>query len=689
MPIAEVRFEGRDALDEDLLRSAIATTASTCRSALARPLCWLGIDRFRDVRTLDESETRRDVERLETLYELWGYPDARVELRIDRRGDAANVIFLIEEGEPIRVAELSIAAPDTLDLPGALPLRVGEPYALPLLDASIDRIQHALAGQGYPYSDVLVGGSVDEQRRLARVRLTVEPGLAAHFGPIRIDAAEPISSEVVRERLAFRSGEPYSIDALQQTERRLYALPAIGEALVLPSGLRDTATVIPVDVAVRPRRLHGIDVEGTLSSTDCLELATFWTHRYAFGGPRVLSLGGSVANLGADALSGFPCTAAGSGRFARLDYAAEVRLWQPLPGSPETRVRAHAFAERYSAPDVYVERAYGGEVGISHALRPDLSASAHWSPRRFRLDAAAVYFCANYGVCRQEGIQSVSGPSWLAPIGLAAVYRSDARLEGIQRPKLPAWAREPLPRTRLTLNGALELSGGWSGSDFAYARFIAEAAPARRLGSEWELAARLRLGALTGDDALPPQVRLYAGGPESVRGAGQHQLGPASLVADEDDLAALGCAPEPDGCPAQLSIGPERVVFRPAGGSALAAASIELRRNIAERVQLAAFVDYGTVWSDVPWRDDVAAPPGEALIAPGIGVRLMANIGAIRLDLALDTRGRRTLPLFGSIEGDIVRLGRVAYAPYDHDDPGAFEELWRRLQLHVALGQPF
>lgn len=686
--VSSVEFEGGSSLGRSLLEDAIASRPTDCRSALAAPLCWLGFDRFRRIHLFDEDEAHRDVDRLETLYELWGFPDARVELRTERADQGVVLTYVIDEGLPIRVTELTLDAPPDLDMPEWLPLETGEPYALPLLDASMERIRHFLANQGHPYAAVAVGGSVDDETRSARLHLEVEPGAPAHFGTVTVDAGPPIDADVVRERLTLREGEPYSVESLQRSERLLYDLPAVGEAVIVPRGLSDSAAVVPVQVTVRPRRLRGVDVEGSVSSTDCLELAAFWTHRYFLDGPRLFSVGGSVDGIGAEALDGgFPCSSVGSGRFARVDYAARAELVQPLPGHPRGSATVEAFAERYSAPDVYVERAFGGTLGLSHRPSDDLALAVRYEPRRFELDAVGIYYCANYGVCAPEGVASTSGPGWLAPVGVSGVYRSEAELEGVQNFKLPRWADAPPPGLRLTLTGALEGAGAWSGSDHDYVRFIGQAAPARRFG-DWELAGRGRFGLLEGDGSLPPQVRLYAGGPESVRGTAQNQLGPATLVVDGDALAELGCEPAAGGCPEGLAVDPEVVRIRPTGGSVLAEASVELRRWLGRRVQVAGFVDYGVVWSDAPWRDGDAR--SESLVSPGVGVRLMANIGAIRIDLAYDTRGARELPLHtGTDDGAILDLGMVRYAPYEHGEPGFFGELWRRLQLQFSVGQPY
>lgn len=691
--VVDVRFEGRDALGGDLIQDAIATQQTRCRTVLARPLCWIGIDRALRRHWLDEAETRRDVDRIETLYELWGYPRADVRLEIRRDGDEATVIFHIVEGPPLRVASLSVEAPHDVELPESLLLEPGDPYALPLLDASIDRIRWSLSQQGWPYAEVDVGGAVDADRLEATLVLSVHPGPLARFGEVEVRAEPPIDADVVRERLAFEPGDPYSDLALERTERALYDLPAIGRAVAAPVlESAGDSTSVPVVVGVAPRRLHGLEGEGTVSSTDCLELGAFWTHRYFLGRPRVFTVGGSVSNLFADAVGGsFPCVSTGDGEYARVDYAAHVRLSQPLPGRPRTGAAAELFAERHSTPGVFVQTGFGADLRLSHVLdfANTTSFALEYRPARYELDAADLYFCANYGVCQRSAIADIEQASWLSPVALVGAYRSDAALEGLTDEKLPLWRRLPPPRWRVHGVAALEAADGWTGSDFAYRRALLELEPTRRIGDAWELGGRLRGGLLDADGTAPPQARLYAGGPHSIRAAAQSQFGPAALVADPDLLDAIGCAPVGGGCPTGTRVDPDFVRLRPTGGELLLESSLEVRRWLGARVQAAVFVDFAALWPTQPWRE--GAPDAETLVAPGLGIRLLANIGAIRLDLAYDPRGaeRMVLRSAAGADGELIELGEVEYDRYGYGDPGPLREFLRRLQLQVAIGQPF
>jgi translocation and assembly module TamA len=123
------------------------------------------------------------------------------------------------------------------------------------------------------------------------------------------------------------------------------------------------------------------------------------------------------------------------------------------------------------------------------------------------------------------------------------------------------------------------------------------------------LALRALVGAIAGGDVLdlPPDQRFYAGGSGTIRGYRFQSVGRLF----------------PSG--------------RPRGGTAIDAASVEIRQRIGESWGVAAFVDAGQI-------SDQGIPfTGELRVGAGIGVRYHTGIGPIRADIAVPVvRQRKT-----------------------------------------------
>jgi outer membrane protein assembly factor BamA len=268
-----------------------------------------------------------------------------------------------------------------------------------------------------------------------------------------------------------------------------------------------------------------------------------------------------------------------------------------------------------------------------------------------------------------------------------------------------------------------EYAASATGSEFGYARILAEWITYHEPLRGLVLATRVRPGWATSVNepgrglGLHPQKRFFAGGPNSVRGFGQYQLGPKLLKIDaENQLLEPDDASDFDGCTAQdINAGdcdvsslaekaPDRFELRPVGGAAAFEGNVELRFPvIGEKLRGAAFVDFGQVWSQAK---DMRLP--DVVWTPGAGLRYFSAIGPIRVDVGYNTQGKQLLSVLtnklclrsvdpctpDSVKdgetytrdelrnsGTLTRLDDVAF--------GTNRGFFDRLQLHFSIGQAF
>jgi len=698
--VEAVRFPGATRLDRQILEDAIVTQETECRSGWLWLVCEVTDWDFAERKAyLDPAELERDRARLEELYRAWGFPDARVGVRTETQSDGDVVVeFLIEEGEPIIVRAVDVRGLESVTPPvrlrQPLPLRPGDPYAQPLIEASQVAIVAAFAERGYPFAQVEVAGDVDQAARTASVTFQAVPGPPGVFGKVTIQATPPLREEDVRERLAFREGEPFRLSALEETQRALLEVPAVQTATVTPVQVQLPDTAIPVVITVAPlERVEGLALEGNISSAQCLEAAVYWRDLYFGGKPRVFSIGVGFSNLLAAQLGGdFPCASAGEGGedFDDVNYFVEAELRQPWRDDPWTWLTFRGFVARESAPRAYVRRGFGAEAAVSRRLRPGLVASLGYAPQRFELEGSPFYFCGNFGACTPASIDEFGDPTWLAPLQ-GSIFWTPAGPPGfIQPPNLRQTffeRRLVRPRWRPWARGSLQAAGAATASELSFARALVEAATTRNLGVRFEIAGRTRGGLLATGDDLQPYLRFYSGGGSTVRGVSQNLLGPKYLITTPANAVAFGCVLELGGCPAGLVVDEDDVVARPTGGDLLLEANLEGRVWITERVQLAAFADYGMLarrWLSGPGTPG-SASDSESLITPGVGVRVLTPLGPVRLDAGYNPQGTKVYPLFTEdpVTGNIIFLGNVRYDRFR--DEGFFG----RVKLHLSIGQVF
>jgi translocation and assembly module TamA len=146
---------------------------------------------------------------------------------------------------------------------------------------------------------------------------------------------------------------------------------------------------------------------------------------------------------------------------------------------------------------------------------------------------------------------------------------------------------------------SIEATEKWLSSDIAIYRARVGSRWLRTLGERNRFLFRAELGAMTSDDfeRVPPSLRFYAGGDQSIRGYQFQSLGP------ERDGTVIG-------------------------GSFLALAGLEYGYQITPRWRPAVFVDAGNALEELNDLNE------SRKIGVGTGLRWSSPIGPVRLDLA-------------------------------------------------------
>ncbi|MEM7282761.1 MAG: autotransporter assembly complex family protein [Pseudomonadota bacterium] len=159
-------------------------------------------------------------------------------------------------------------------------------------------------------------------------------------------------------------------------------------------------------------------------------------------------------------------------------------------------------------------------------------------------------------------------------------------------PVNPRWGHN----FRVEVRGASDFLG----STTSFVQALASIKLVRPLGDKGRVLIRGEVGTTFQDDLndLPPSVRFFAGGIDTVRGYGFETLGP---VNDNDEVV---------------------------GGSNLLAASVEYERRFLSNLAYAVFVDAGNAFDDVDL---------EARVGVGAGIKWFSPIGPFRFYIAHPT----------------------------------------------------
>lgn len=692
-------IEGNRAIDDFTLRASIATTESAwlARQWLTR---WVGWGR----RPLfDETEFRRDVLRLLVLYRQTGYVYARVDTVVTRRRDHVNIRFIITEGEPVRVTSLAVSGTEEI-IPASLllrdlPLQQGDPFDQARLIVSTDSIRAALQNRGYPFPMVYRSFSVQYAEQAAQVEFLVDPGPAAWIDSVEVIGPADLDPTLVRKTLRVRPGQRFSQAALYRSQQELYRMGVFDFVDVrladsVRSGPGDS--LVTVMVQVSRGRLHSIRVGGGYGTNDCFRALTSWTARNFLGGGRSLALTAGFSKIGTGDPFGDVCPSLSeeSEKRLRLNYNLSAALRFPTVFSPRRSATLTISGERYSEFQAYVRQAVGFNMSLTQQTKWNVPVTLSYSLSYGSTQADEAVFCSVLNVCREEDTKIFSDTLVKATAGVLLVR---------DRTNSPI---NPTRGTVLTLEGRLASSAIGSDPKIEFAKGLAEFVSYHPVGRQTVFAWRLRWGSIRSlrrgfeqqeVQFIPTEERFYGGGPTSVRGFRQNELGPVVHV-DEVTFLLDSAGQVVDILPRDSS----DILVSPTGGNAVFIANAELRFPLSRSGRLAGvvFVDLGRVVDRAGPEED----PGFR-VTPGAGVRIFTPLGPLRLDVAYNLRGPEQGPLFrrectlnlddqrpeARVCSEAIQVQKDFTRPVGNGllGLGEFIPFFRNLRMNFSIGQAF
>lgn len=663
--IRGLRFVGNSAIDDLTLSRSIVTSNSSffARSPLVR---WLG---FGEKRFFDETEFRRDVIRLALLYRQSGYVNARVDTVVARSQENVVIRVLINEGDPVNVVSLTITGTDGVvahdDLLNHIPLRADDAFDRFAMRASADSIKRYLQNRGYPFAQVFTNFDMAVLEHTATIRFDVRTGPRAVFGEVLVEGANVISEHDVRRGLSFKPGDQFSREDLLASQRSLYRLNVYR---FVDISLRDPAVVdstVPIRVRVSEGRFRRVRIGVGYGTVDCFRAGGSLGFNNFFGGARSFEITARLSKIGTGSpfeggLQNNICPGLSGERSEErleLNYNVSASVRFPFLFTRGTAARLTISGERRSEIRAFLRRAVGAELAITHRATPNLPITLSYEISYGKTEADQAIFCEFFQLCTETDTRPFTEELVRSTVGLSFVYdRSNSPLN---------------PNRGAALSAEVRHASSLTGSDplVRFSKGVLEFVSYHSISRHGVFAWRLRAGtivspgvSLAGQELsfIPPEERFYAGGPNSVRGFAQNELGQIVRVVDSAGVDTT---------------------TSPTGGNTMILANAELRfplPGIAHGLMGGVFVDVGQVWV----RGSELFRSREMKVTPGIGLRLSTPIGPVRLDAAYNPHDPDPGPLYREVGTDLV-LDPEDFQPLP---PGGF---LNRVALNFAVGHAF
>jgi outer membrane protein assembly factor BamA len=713
--VTRLTIRGVRAVDVTELKNSVSTTASSCRSLLLTPFCFISKSHlFYERKYLDRKELQRDILRMRVFYWKRGYRQATVDTVVAPRGSGVQVTFRVTEGRPTILRKIAVGPQTEVlsarDIRNAVSLRAGKPLNLLMLDSSLLNLSIKLWDRGYADAVVRVDTiAVDDSAYSADIDIAIDPRWKATVAELRITGNEVITPRTIRNSLTLHEGDLFRRSDVITSQRNLYESGLFRHAAILVPPQGDSGKI--VEVQVREAPLHEARVSGGFNTADFFQLDGTFRHYNLLGGARRLELTGTLGNLGAAQLNNtgiFRNTldkVSDSDRpaFEQPTWQASAQIRQPWFQSPRNTLAFGVFAHRRALPRVFIDRGTGANLTFTREVAVRTPASATYQFALTRVEAGDLYFCVYYGVCDTTSIRAQRSRQRLSPLALtASVDRTNEAFS---------------PTSGILGTVSLEHASGLTVSDYRYNRASAELSTYYRMG-RGVLAVHGRAGIVralhsTGaalgfaggqaDDVLHPSKRFYAGGSQSVRGYGENQLGPRALTISAKKLATLAgcdtsfatisqCNPNAlctlDACkskahPSGAPLPDRDYAPRPLGGTSVLEGSVEYRFPIWRALGGAAFVDGALVGNT----GLLELAKGDGAVTPGLGIRYKSPVGPIRVDVGFNPGIAEDLPVYTSVTNAKGQQQIVALNSLRTYDP--VQSFFDHLTFHFSIGQAF
>ncbi|HEY7233746.1 MAG TPA: BamA/TamA family outer membrane protein [Gemmatimonadaceae bacterium] len=639
-------FIGNHAFTDDELALRIVTTPSTWSRRNLRV--------FGTKRCLDPDELVRDKIRLQVLYHQAGYYNTKVDTSVTPDGpDQVHVVFVIDEGQPLRITRLTITGLDSVphrdEILRGLWVAVGKPYDITRIGNDINTVLQRLRNSGYPRPDVLRNFETSTKDSLtAHVAIAFLPGPLAHIGsvdvkvePNRAGKKQAISDRVVRKLVGIGVGDTFREQALIEAQRNLYQTGAYRYVEVAP--VIDTTrlaadSAMDLKVTLIEDYLRDLNTEFAWATLDCFRARAQIVDKDFLGGAQRLELTGQLSKIGwgmldndftrhnlclFNILKDDPFSITGN-------YLVNATLRQPTLIGTWATPSFSVYSERRGEYKAYLRTTYvGGEASLLRALSSTGSLRLGYNVEYGKTEADPTLLCAAFSRCDSASIAQITTPLPLAVLSIAG-----ARVR----------TNNPLnPSDGYVLRAESRNSATFFGSNpqLTFVKGVGDAAVYHPVRLGGVIAFRIRVGSIWGGADVggakqpPQQERLYAGGASSVRGFQQNELGSLLYVFDNGVTINPILAPNGTDTTAVFftfdSTAHDRRVV-PVGGNTLFVANLDYRVQspfLPQLLQFTFFTDVGTVWNR-----NTQTPFGgfRPLWTPGVGLRIATPLGPIQVN---------------------------------------------------------
>lgn len=502
--------------------------------------------------------SRGAVEQARKAAQALGYYQAQIETEVKppaKADKAPQLILTIDPGEPVHLRDVTIRIEGPASelkafrIPNSKALRSGEVLNHGHYDDAKRLIQNQAARYGF-FSGRFVRQrlAVDPQAGVADIELVYDSGPRYYLGKVSFAGDTPFDETLLQRMVPFKADTPYDSELIAELNNALQSSGYFEGVRVDAAPTAAVAQTIPVAVQLQTRKPRTMGL-GLGFSTDVGPRGKAnWTRHWV--NPQGHSYGWET-ELSAP--------------------RQNVGVWYDIPLDPPLTDKFR-FAGGYQ----------NEEIAGTDTLSKLLTVGPEWHsklPSGWQRVLSLKYQREEYRLGDDSGLSNLLMP------GVSYSYlRSDNRID-------------PHNGYRLQFDVQAAKEGLVSDTNLLHANVVLKGLTT--LAQKHRFLGRVQVGGSATNDyqsSIPPSLRFFAGGDQSVRGYDYQSLSPEN--SDGDRI----------------------------GGRYLVAGSVEYQYEVVEKWRVATFVDQGNSFNNLEFPS--------LKTGVGIGVRWVSPVGPLRLDLA-------------------------------------------------------
>ena len=430
---------------------------------------------------LKTADLPNDPARIQNEYMKRGYLNATVSapfVNTYMSNYTADLTYYITEGERFKVSEISIEAPQYLELDTKkiikdLKLRSGKRFNADWIRRDIAKLENIVADKGYAYVEINPDLKPDNENNTVKINYIIKPHAQIYVRNVTISGNEKTADSVVRREMYLTEGELYNRTDLVDSKNSLRRTGYFDDVEITENVVNDNEIDLNIDVKEAPTG----SITGGIG--------------YGSGDGLLLSASVSEKNIFGSGISGYV-----NAEKSDDQLSGAIGFTNPRIYNSEYSLSGQIYARDWDWND-YDEKAYGASATIGRKLGRYTNAYLTYEIEKSKINGLNAYY-------KKAGYQN--GNNLKSSLIPSIVFNNTDDYY--------------LPRSGIIASASLDYSG--LGGDIEYLKGNANFNWYFGMKDyiDWDLIFRYKAGAgyFFDDKNLPVNKKLFLGGMRSVRG---------------------------------------------------------------------------------------------------------------------------------------------------------------------------